>query len=587
MCAIFASCIAGPLIESKPSKSVAEKVEKPKVTEEDTTITEDERKFLREIEEKYNIKNDEEDEDDDEQTVVENNDNSSKIPQAPLPAVIAIEIVNDNTTEGKGKRTIDANLGYGYKTNNGYYYSQFGKPEQKAKFMIYPYSQHDIPAPNKFKYHTQIYSNKAKGEKTIVEIQPSKAFQLVPINQHEQQEGPGSYKVDGSVSHIRTQYEQVQSVETPPPPQYQTQEELYSPEREKFPTLYTTFNGGQLSGLSGHFPIVMPNYYVSPSQVLRHPQFQGFDIPHQEQEQVLPQQKNIIPVLILRIPSSHIQNPTAEFFPKLPRNNPYAMTLNNINLQGLLNQYLSSVQPHYEPQAPQVDNSVLRYTQPAPYYEHEQLYTVPTVNPIQYSTHYIQPNQQQYIQQQNDEEGQSVRYVVPHPSPSPETHQTISHMQLSQVYGPPNHHQPSPAYEQTEEENLPFSENYPDNSHTRVVYNPHYQGAESSQSAVHAVTTQLVNPYPSPTPAAAKASPFVLRRPSIMHKYHSVIPATQEHTYEKVQVGEEQQLTKTTHQLPYNYHAHPYPKRQVKTADTTTKKTTHNRRLMTAVKTSA
>lgn len=600
LCALFALCVGGPLIKTKSSKSLsADKVDKSdkpeniKKIEEDTAITEEERKFLREIEAKFDIKHEDEDEDDDDEQTVEDESVSTKVTQVPLPAVIAIEIVNDTVADGKGKRTIDANLGYGYRTNNGYFYSQFGQPEKKGKYMIYPYSQQDIPAPSKFKYHTQVvYSNKAKGEKTIVEIQPSKAYQLVPVSHQEEHNIPNTYKLDGAVSQIRTKYENVQAVQAPPP-QYQSQEDIYPQHREQIPTtLYSTFNGGHLSGLSGHFPVVMPNYYVSPSQILRHPQYQGLNLQNQEQEP-LPQ-KHFIPVLILRIPSSQLKNPTAEFFPKLPSNNPYAMSLSHINIQALLNQYLTNLQHQYETPEPQIDTNALKYSQPETYYEQQQqpTYSLSTPSPIHYTSPSYYITQPQYTHQ-NVEEEQDVRYVVPHPSPTPET-QAVS--QVSQVYGPPNHHQPPPTYENVEEDQLPFSENYPDNSHTQVIYNPHYQEEASVQTNVHTVQNHLVQPYPTPTPSVmVKPRPFVPSpRYTVMHKYSSVIPASMtKHVYEKEEGEEDQQSSKVMVQSPYNYHAHPYPKRQIKTADTTTKKpmahtTRHqNRKLMTAVKTTA
>lgn len=64
----------------------------------------------------------------------------SKPTKALSPAILAIEIVDpeDNSTEARTntKRTIENNLGYGY---DGDIYGT------SKKFMIYPYSQHDIP----------------------------------------------------------------------------------------------------------------------------------------------------------------------------------------------------------------------------------------------------------------------------------------------------------------------------------------------------------------------------------------------------------------------------------------------------------
>lgn len=56
------------------------------------------------------------------------------------PAIVAIEIVDeeDNSTDARPhtKRTIESNLGYGFQ--GGFYNTM-------KKYMIYPYSQKDIP----------------------------------------------------------------------------------------------------------------------------------------------------------------------------------------------------------------------------------------------------------------------------------------------------------------------------------------------------------------------------------------------------------------------------------------------------------
>lgn len=367
-------------VPALPSKEVKEDVQK--LESNSGKITKEEKEFIRAIEEKYNITSASDEKTDE----VDSNTNL----KVPFPAVIAIEIVNDTLIDGKGKRTIDANLGYGYRTNNGYFYSQFGKKNNAntGKFMIYPYSQEDIPpAPggvpaDRVKYHTKgVYTNKLKGEKTFVEIQPSKAYQLVPIENEQQEETQSSYTPSDVVSNLRSQYEHVQSVETPPPPQYANEDVYQQTQSESPRVLYSTYNGGQLSGFSGNFPSVMPNYYVSPSKFLKHPQYQSFDVQqNQEEERFSP--RRVIPVIILRIPSSQIQSPVAELYPKLPHSNPYATNLNHMNLQSLVSQYLANFQQQYE-------------TPP-----HQQQYVAPQTQhqylAPQHTISYVQPRRPQY-----------------------------------------------------------------------------------------------------------------------------------------------------------------------------------------------
>uniref|UniRef100_A0A182LX20 Uncharacterized protein n=1 Tax=Anopheles culicifacies TaxID=139723 RepID=A0A182LX20_9DIPT len=85
---------------------------------------------------------------------------------------IRIKVERSNATDGKNiKRTIDGDLGYGHYSNQadtGYHFS-------KPKYMIYPYSQHDIPP---------VRSTHSTHETvTDIEITPSHSYELKPIEE--------------------------------------------------------------------------------------------------------------------------------------------------------------------------------------------------------------------------------------------------------------------------------------------------------------------------------------------------------------------------------------------------------------------
>ncbi|XP_045452062.1 uncharacterized protein LOC123661109 [Melitaea cinxia] len=318
---VLATTIAIP----DPKKYKNNSNDKDKKTE---SLTNDERKFLREVEEKFGVKSKEiasnvktEEYKNKEEKAGSNKETSPPQQKPPFPAVIAIEIVNDTDSNSKGKRTIDANLGYGYRTNDGYSYTYFGKANQeRGKFMIYPYSQEDIPpSPN-------AHENKYTSSSTSVEIQPSQAYELVPVKDEQT-----SYEYKKPAVEFKTGYEK--NLESP--------SAGYSSGKAA-QTLYTTYNGQEFSGLSGQFPTVMPNYFVNPTQLLNNPHYQNAGLTQDHlrtQSSHLNQNKRIVPVLVLRVPSSYLKNPTAELYPDLPNNYPLSQHLNSVNLQELVNQY--------------------------------------------------------------------------------------------------------------------------------------------------------------------------------------------------------------------------------------------------------
>lgn len=425
VCAVFATALADP----EPKKYKPEVKTKDKPTEKNV-LTDEEIKFLREVEAKFGVKtelsleNSEEVNNESIEDVSEKeNLQTSKLPfvKPPFPAVIAIEIVNDTDTKLNKKRTIDANLGYGYRTNNGYTYSYFGKSgQEKNKFMIYPYSQEDIPPayPNT---HGEI-SHQSQGHTTTklspnVEITPSQAYELVPA-----EDEATSYNYEKPAVQLNTKYEDAQSIQAPPA-QYPAAQAPPSS------TLYTTYNGKEFSSLSGQFPQVMSNYLVDPSQLVNNPQYQNAGL---TQEHLRSHGANlgqrVVPVLVLRIPSSYIKNPTAELYANLPQNYPLSQYLNHLNLQQLVNEYFRKIGYSYAPQVQAYQSSPLaaperHIPEPVSHYEPQQ-YASPYVQPsytnadysgVQYSA--VQPVMAKYpasyLRQYYSPRGQ-VLYQQPH-----------------------------------------------------------------------------------------------------------------------------------------------------------------------------
>ncbi|KAJ2951776.1 hypothetical protein O0L34_g13941 [Tuta absoluta] len=337
LCAVIVNICGDP----DPDPKKYNKVElKPSIKNNDSTLTDEERQFLREVEAKFGIKSEvplekKEEEGTEIETKVDESLKPTIATKLPFPAVIAIEIVNDTDTKAtKGKRTIDANLGYGFRTNSGYTYRYLGKPAQEqGKFMIYPYSQEDIP-PASSASSNEGYPKQVGQTIKIspnVEITPSQAYELVPNKEEEST----SYNYEKPDVQLNTKYENIQGVEAPPPPY---------PNHNSQQTLYTTYNGQQFSGLSNQFPKVMSNYLVDPSQLLNNPTYQGAGI---TQDHLRPHgaqlEQRVVPVLVLRVPSSYIKDPSAELYANLPKNYPLSQYLNNVNLQELVNQYFKKI----------------------------------------------------------------------------------------------------------------------------------------------------------------------------------------------------------------------------------------------------
>ncbi|KAG7302191.1 hypothetical protein JYU34_013664 [Plutella xylostella] len=437
-----------------------------------TSLTDAERKFLREVEAKFGVKPDvsAETKDTDADKKDDKNDkkDDKKTPtfKPPFPAVIAIEIVNDTDSDkntGKGKkRTIDANLGYGYRTNNGYTYSYFGNPTQeKGKFMIYPYSQEDIPAANPVKYHESLRASE-------VEIQPSQAYELVPVKEQDT-----SYEYKKPSVEFK---ENIQGLHSPPPayPEHAHNSETPSS------VLYTTYNGHQFSGLQENFPKVMSNYLVDPSQLLQNPQYQSSgltqDVLHSHGQQL---QQRVVPVLVLRIPSSYLKNPSAELYANLPQNYPLSGYLNNVNLQDLVNQYFKKIGYPFAPQ-------IMSYQHTSPVAETQTEASSPEYQPQQYAHPYVQPS---YTH--SDYSGVQYSAVQPvmakYPALQNYYKQQYYTSQSQPQYSQPEQHQ---HYEYRYQYSQPAPPAQPAARPQHNYYVQHYQSQVASQAAAHEAQAQ-------------------------------------------------------------------------------------------------
>ncbi|KAL0878578.1 hypothetical protein ABMA27_003662 [Loxostege sticticalis] len=483
---IFSAALLMTGAEPDPKKYKPEVKDKDKVA--NASLTDEERKFLREVEAKFGVKDEVPTES--AKVDIKTNINANGTIKAPFPAVIAIEIVNDTDASTKGKRTIDANLGYGYRTNNGYTYTYFGKPQEKGKFMIYPYSQEDIPPAQPTTYNhgsSGMYTTAS----THVEIQPSRAYELIDVKDEQ-----NSYQYNKPTPSPHTNYQNIKGLVSPPPPYTSSESHQEAPQTHPS-TLYTTYNGHDFSALSGKFPTVMSNYLVDSSQLLKNPQYQNAGL-NQDYVKTHSSQlgQRVVPVLVLRIPSSFLKQPTAELYSSLPNNYPVSHYLNNVNLQEVVNNYFKKIGYSFAPQVMTYQNSLLSEpaTTPAVASHEPHNYANPHVNPsytqadysgVQYSA--VQPVMAKYPTMYTRKE----QYYVP----------------MVQQY-----QQPEQQYEYT-------FQYTPQSEHPQAYYGSQYsQSAEVSQSqhaaaeqsngghAEYGVPQQAAN-YETSEPAAEYGTP--------------------------------------------------------------------------------
>lgn len=416
--------------------------------------------------------------------------------------------------------------------------------------MIYPYSQEDIPParPSQNYKHSGYSHNKGQSSYSRhhtkyttptpnVEIHPSQAYELVPV-----QDQPSSYQTkqpeDSKVKYGNTK--SAESLATP----YSVNE---SPEAENVhnapqSTLYTTYNGGQLSELSGQFPSVMPSYLVDSSQLLRNAQYKsaGFTSDHLRSHG----SQQVVPVLVLRIPSSYLRNPSAELYANLPHNYQLSQYLNNVNLQELVNQYFKKIGFPYAPQlmayqspipVPATNYQAQQYavSHVKPSYTHmdysgvqysavqpvmakyplpsgqaysDQSYYVPQTHMYQqvlqqpqYQYRYVQPTQQYYYPQYQTQDEQQI---APHQDPAQETASVYGAPQVEPQYeAPRSYAYPQQSIQHSENEATEDTSASAQYDHTKDTY-AHYN-AQNGPSAQYGPTKVPIPVYETPEVAAA------------------------------------------------------------------------------------
>lgn len=317
--------------------------------------------------------------------------------EQPGPAILAIEIVdgNDNSTDVRNntKRTIESALGYGFQGN--YYTTNQGK-----KYMVYPYSQRDIPP-------SQAKSDASKYLSQTLNIQKSVSYNL-------------GTKIEPVVATGKQLF-------TPAPSQAYVQ-----PSSGYYPsTLFSTVGqSGQIGGLTPNFPTHAQTAAAS------------------------------VPVIILRVYSNQLSD-NAAIYPNLPQTHPYASNLNSVNLQAILANYLQ--QQYYQAQQ-----------------AYKPVYQAPSV--AYQGQDYTYQGQLGYQGQGLGYQGQNLLYQG----------QNLGYHQLQQNLGAYQQQQqlqqqPQIDYKALEESAaaLPTHENYPDDTHTRVIYHGpkgHIQGVSYAAS---------------------------------------------------------------------------------------------------------
>ncbi|XP_066151727.1 myb-like protein Q [Euwallacea fornicatus] len=382
------------------------------------------------------------------------------------PAIIAIEIVdpNENSTNSRqSKRTIENALGYGY---NSY---------EKPRYEIYKYSQHDIPPyrgdPSK------IFSSSKTSE---VNIQKAVQYTLPPITEQLPQSAlkPGT-------------------------------------------TLYSSLSAqGQIGGLSSSLS----------------------NIPGLEQN------NSPLPVVVLRIYPDQLKDSTIQA--NLPKSHPFAKSINSVNIQSLLLHYIKALQPpqsvdssYSAPSSSEYTNYQLPHVQYQKQQQQQQQYHPRQNNyyqisnnhysgyntgngvqveeaPLKYEFRYqsstphtptrkSRPAAPQYYYVQpttensyNNEQSSYQYYEqeTHQPDYNQEQHTDYNHQELpSQYYSSGEEQQYQQYYQQpyVADEKLLTSENYPSNSHTRVVFKTDAGVArtpESDESAKEIKTIKIQVP---------------------------------------------------------------------------------------------
>nr|XP_040227154.2 myb-like protein Q [Anopheles coluzzii] len=438
---------------------------------------------------------------------------------------IRIKVERSNGTDGKNiKRTIDGELGYGHYSNQadtGYHFS-------KPKYMIYPYSQHDIPP---------VRSTHSTHETvTDIEITPSHSYELKPIEEVYQVYPTQQY------SHEQHQHQQQQ--------QYYQQHHSGQQPKQLFhqeddsPVIVLKIPGP--SKYAAHLQALLQQYLeIRAAQLYKeleeheYQQQQQYEQHHHQQQQQVQHQQHYVQEQEVHAHHHHQQQQQEELqqqqqhhehHTKTKYSQPDPVYPTEIAYVPMIrthqNTYVPLPEQYYDaPKAPSPRPTKHRKTTVTPTHvtfhstaAPEPAYHYQTYHPEQHAQVHEQHEQShapehqqiqyQYVAQQPSGHGaeHETQYVYEKPmvnfvTPVPETpthahtheeayHQHQHHRQHQPPKKYPNfaeyHHHHMPPQQQ-EEEYLPepkLVENYPSHKHTRVIYKSPSLKTELQQEAL-------------------------------------------------------------------------------------------------------
>ncbi|XP_058060350.1 transcription factor mef2A [Anopheles bellator] len=417
---------------------------------------------------------------------------------------IRIKVERSNATDGKHiKRTIEGDLGYGHYSNQaeeGYHFS-------KPKYMIYPYSQHELqPARS---------THSTAETVTDIEITPSHSYELKPIEEVYQ-----IYPTQQYEQHHQQHYYHQQG-------QHQAKQ-LY--QQEDAPVIVLKIPGP--SKYAAHLQALLQQYLeIRAAQLYRELEEHEYQQQHQlqqqhQQQQQHPQQHHHYVQEEHHQPQEqhqHKHHPGTKYSqpdPVYPTEIAYVPMIRTSH-----NTFVPLVDQYYDgtPKVPDRPTKHPNYrkttvtpthiayhstAQPEPAYHYQTYHgeqhphqQEPSGHP--HTGHAVTQIQYQYVAQQaasGPEEDHETQYVYEKPAinfvtPVPDAHQSHPdpYHEQHQPQQPPrkypnfsqyhHHHRPQP---QQEEEYLPepkLVENYPSHKHTRVVYKSPSLKAELQQEA--------------------------------------------------------------------------------------------------------
>uniref|UniRef100_A0A182Y3X4 Uncharacterized protein n=1 Tax=Anopheles stephensi TaxID=30069 RepID=A0A182Y3X4_ANOST len=440
---------------------------------------------------------------------------------------IRIKVERSNGTDGKNmKRTIDGDLGYGHYSNqadSGYHFS-------KPKYMIYPYSQHDIPP---------VRSTHSTHETvTDIEITPSHSYELKPIEevytvyptqQYSQEQQQYYHQHHQSAQQSKQLYHQEEEtpvivLKIPGPSKYaahlqallqqyleiraaqlykELEEQEYHQQQQQQYQQQQHHQQQQLQHQQQH--------YVQEQEVHAHHHHLQQQQQHQQQQELQQQHHEhhtktkysqpdpVYPTEIAYVPmirthqNTYVPLPEQYYeAPKTPSPRPTKHRKTTVTPTHVT--FHSTAQPepayHYQTYHPE------QHQQHAQVHEHHEQAHAPEHQQIQY----------QYVAQQPSGHGEDheTQYVYEKPmvnfvTPLPETAHH-AHQEAYQQQQHSHHHQPPQKYpnfaeyhhhhrpqQQQEEEYLPepkLVENYPSHKHTRVIYKSPSLKTELQQEAL-------------------------------------------------------------------------------------------------------